>query len=81
MRDTVGLPSHICNGNYDEGWLSQCNRLCSSLRRMADLDELLESWGPEGRQKAVEYLNPLYGNIQQLLWALKAIDVKSLAPE
>jgi transposase len=54
--------------------LSHANRLCSSLRRLPDLDEILESWGPEGRQKAVEYLRPLYGNVQDLLSSLKAID-------
>jgi hypothetical protein len=52
--------------------LSHANRLCSSLRRLPDLDEILESWGPEGREKAMGYLRPLQGNIQQLVSRLEA---------
>ena len=33
--------------------LSHAHRLCSSLRRQSDLEAILESWGPEGREKAV----------------------------
>ena len=54
--------------------LSYAHRLCSSLRRQSDLEAILESWGPEGREKAVSYLRPLYEDTQQLLWSLKAID-------
>ncbi len=57
--------------------LSQAHRLCSSLRRLPDLDEVLESWGAVGRQQAVASLRPLSEDAQQLLWALKAIDAKA----
>jgi hypothetical protein len=61
--------------------LSHAHRLCSSLRRMPDLDEVLESWGPEGRQKAVSYLRPLSEDTQQLLWSLNAIDTKPFSEQ
>jgi transposase-like protein len=61
--------------------LSQAHRLCSSLKRQSDLNDVLESWGPEGRQKATEYLEPLYDDIKQLLWSLHGIDAKPLETE
>jgi hypothetical protein len=61
--------------------LSQAHRLCSSLKRQSDLDAILQSWGVEGRQKAIEYLSPLSDDIKQLLWALHAIDATPLAHE
>jgi transposase-like protein len=61
--------------------LSQAHRLCSSLKRQSDLNDVLESWGPEGRQKAIEYLEPLSDDIKQLLWSLHGIDAKPLETE
>jgi hypothetical protein len=64
-------------GQPNHSWinvLSQAHRLCSSLRRQSDFEAILENWGPEGREKAVSYLRPLYEDTQQLLSSLKAID-------
>jgi transposase len=55
--------------------LSQAQRLCSSLWRSAERDEVFASWGPEGRQKAIQYLRPLYKTTGNLLERLDAIEV------
>jgi hypothetical protein len=54
--------------------LSHAQRLCSSLWRSAERDEVFVSWGPEGRQKAIEYLRPLYKTAGNLLERLDAIE-------
>jgi len=56
--------------------LSHAHRLCSSLKRLPDLTEVLEAWGPKGRLKAVSYLRPLHDDIQQLLSSMLAIDAR-----
>ena len=60
-------------GQPNSSWinvLSQAHRLCSSLARLPERDEVFTSWGPEGRQKAIEYLEPLYKDIALLLQRL-----------
>jgi hypothetical protein len=45
---------------------------------MPEREAVFESWGADGRQKAIEYLEPLSEDIQQLLSSLHAIDAKPL---
>jgi hypothetical protein len=52
--------------------LSQAHRLSSGLTRLPDFQAVIESWGPAGRQKAVEYLKPLAQDIQAILSALSS---------
>jgi hypothetical protein len=71
-------------GQPNHNWinvLSQAHRLCSGLKRLSDIHEVLESWGVKGRQKAIDYLEPLADDCKQLLSALHAIDAQPLPPE
>jgi hypothetical protein len=54
--------------------LSQAQRLSSSLWRSPERDAVFDSWGPEGRQKAIEYLAPLHKTVGNLLKGLEAIE-------
>jgi hypothetical protein len=67
-RERIGERGHP-NGSWINV-LSQAHRLCSALSRQSDLSEILESWGPEGRQKALSYLEPLYKDLDLLLRSL-----------
>jgi hypothetical protein len=65
--DERGWPNHT--------WiyvLSQAHRLSSGLTRLPDFQAVIESWGPAGRQKAIESLKPLAKDIQAILSALSS---------
>ena len=64
-------------GQPNSSWinvLSQAHRLCSSLARLPDRDEVFTSWGSAGRQKAIEHLEPLYKDIDLLLQHLTVME-------
>jgi hypothetical protein len=71
-------------GQPNHNWiniLNQTHRLSAALCRMPEREAVFESWGADGRQKAIEYLEPLSEDIQQLLSSLHAIDAKPLDTE
>ena len=57
--------------------LSQAQRLSSSLWRSPERDAVFDSWGSEGRQKAIEYLRPLHKTAGNLLERLDAIEAST----